>query len=180
VILEAITGPDIPWDDLHHISYFLLKTKRIKAREFITTVNGDAPCIVNPMATKGIYDKGNMESIDEMIPIDISRTPGVMENIFIIVDCSPKEIQINTELFKEFRDVFSRSYEEIPEIDPRIIENEIIAYPNVNHIRHNLIPINPCKAAMINVEVEKLIKDGFIYPMQLTEWVANPIPVNKK
>jgi hypothetical protein len=32
----------------------------------------------------------------------------------------------------------------------------------------------------IKVEVEKLIKDGFIYIVQLTEWVSNPVPVNKK
>jgi hypothetical protein len=32
----------------------------------------------------------------------------------------------------------------------------------------------------IKVEVEKLIKVGFIYPVQLTEWVSNHVPVNKK
>jgi len=29
VILEAMTGPEKPWDDLHHISYFLPELKRI-------------------------------------------------------------------------------------------------------------------------------------------------------
>jgi hypothetical protein len=33
---------------------------------------------------------------------------------------------------------------------------------------------------MIKDEVEKLLKEGFIYPMQLTEWVLNHVPVNKK
>jgi hypothetical protein len=32
---------------------------------------------------------------------------------------------------------------------------------------------------MIKAEVEKLIKVGFIYPVQLMEWVSNPVPVNK-
>jgi hypothetical protein len=50
VILEAMTGPDRPWDDLHHRSYFLPELKRIEAGEFITTMNGDAPCPVNPLA----------------------------------------------------------------------------------------------------------------------------------
>jgi hypothetical protein len=31
VILEAMTGPDKPWDDLHHRSYFLPDLKRIEA-----------------------------------------------------------------------------------------------------------------------------------------------------
>jgi hypothetical protein len=47
-----------------------------------------------------------METITEMIPIDISRTPGIVENVFVRADCSPEEIQIYTDLFKEFCDVF--------------------------------------------------------------------------
>jgi hypothetical protein len=31
VILEALTGLDRPWDDLHHRSYFLLELRRIEA-----------------------------------------------------------------------------------------------------------------------------------------------------
>jgi hypothetical protein len=33
---------------------------------------------------------------------------------------------------------------------------------------------------MIKVEVEKLLKAGFIYPVPLTEWVSNPVLVDKK
>jgi hypothetical protein len=180
VILEAMTGPNKPWDDLHHISYFLLALRRIEAREFTTTVNGDAPCPINPLATHIICVEGNMASIVETIPIDISRTPGIMENIFIEADYSPEEIQIYTELFKEFHDIFAWSYEEMLGIGPRIVEHEITTYLDVNHVRQKLCPVNPCKAASIKAEVEKIIKVGFIYPMQLTEWVLNRVPVNKK
>jgi hypothetical protein len=71
-----------------------------------------------------------MESIAKMIPMDIYRNPDVMENVFIREDFSPEEIQIHTYLFKEFCDVFACSYEEIPGIDPRIIEHEIMNYPD--------------------------------------------------
>jgi hypothetical protein len=107
VILEEIIGPDRPWDDLHHVYYFLHKMKRIEAGEFITTVNGDAPCYFNPLSMHKIYVEGNMASIAKSIPIYISRTPGFVENIFVGVDCSPKEIQIYIELIKEFHDIFA-------------------------------------------------------------------------
>jgi hypothetical protein len=110
VIFEAMTEPDRCWDDLHHKSYFLLELKRIEEGEFITIVNGDAPCPVNPLATHGTYAEENMASIAETIPIDISRTPGVVENVFVRAYCSPKEIQIYIELFKEFCNVFVWSY----------------------------------------------------------------------
>ena len=40
--------------------------------------------------------------------------------------------------------------------------------------------MNPKKAPAIKVEIEKLLKSGFIYPVPLTEWVSNPVPVDKK
>jgi hypothetical protein len=68
----------------------------------------------------------------------------------------------------------------MPGIDPCIVEHEITTYPDVKPVRQKLRPVNPRKAAMIKAEVEKLIKVGFIYPVQLMEWVSNPVPVNKK
>jgi hypothetical protein len=64
-------------------------------------------------------------------------------------------------------------------IDPRIVEHEITTYPDVKHILQNLHPFNPRKVVMIKADVEKLIKVGFIYPVQFTEWVSNPIPFKK-
>jgi hypothetical protein len=69
-----------------------------------------------------------MESIYPTGPINISHTPGKIENVNIVVDCSPEEILIYTNLFKEFQDVFSWSYEEMPGIDPHIVKHEIMNY----------------------------------------------------
>jgi hypothetical protein len=103
-----------------------------------------------------------------------------MENVFVRVDFSPEEIQIYTDLFKEFYDVFSWSYKEMPGIDPRIVEHEITMYPDAKPIRQKLHPVNSKKAAAIKFEVEKFLKAWFIYPIHLTQWVSNPVPVNKK
>jgi len=97
-------------------------------------VNGDAPCHVNPLSMHIIYAEGNMGIIYETIPINISRTPNIVENIFVGVDCPLEEIQIYTELFKYFGDIFSWYYEEMLGIDPRIIEYNIKTYPNVNPV----------------------------------------------
>jgi hypothetical protein len=87
------------------------------------------------LATHEVYAKGNMETIIETIPINISRTLGVVENVFVGADYSLKEIQIYTHLVKEFHDVFSWSYEEMPSIDPKIVEHEITTYPNAKPFR---------------------------------------------
>jgi hypothetical protein len=163
-IIEAMTGPDKPWEDLHHRSYFLPDLHRIEAGEFTITMTGEQPCPINLLATQCIYAEGNMATIAETIPINISRTPGVVENVFVGADCSPEEVQIYMDLFKEFRDVFAWSYEEMLGIDPKIVEHEIITYPDAKPVRQKLRPVNPRKAAAIKAEVEKLLKAGFIYP----------------
>jgi hypothetical protein len=60
------------------------------------------------------------------------------------------------------------------------MEHEIITYPDVKPVWKKLRPVNPRKATTIKAEVEKLLKAGFIYPVQLTQWVSNPMSVNKK
>ena len=56
----------------------------------------------------------------------------------------------------------------------------IKTYPGAKPVRQRLHPVHPRKAAAIKLEVEKLLKAGFIYPVALTEWVSNPVPIDKK
>jgi hypothetical protein len=90
-IIEAMTSLDKPWDDLHHRSYFLPELRRIEAGEFTLTMTGDRSCPINPLATHVVYAEGNMETIAEMIPIDISRTPGIMENVLSEQTAPPRD-----------------------------------------------------------------------------------------
>jgi hypothetical protein len=127
----------------------------------------------------GVYAKGNMVNSSPTIRMDISQTPGKIENVYIGADCFPKEIQNYIDLFKEFRDVFSWSYEEMPRINLGIFEHKINTYPNAKHVRQILRVLNPRKAPATKEDVEKLLNVGFIYPVPLTVWVSNPIPMDK-
>ena len=63
-------------------------------------------------------------------------------------------------------------------IDPSIAFHEIKTYPTAKPVKKKLRQFHPRKAMLIKAEIEKLV--GFIYPMPLTEWVSNVVPVNKK
>ena len=80
----------------------------------------------------------------------------------------------------DLRDVFAWSYEEMPGIDPSIVVHEIPTYPGAKLMRQCLHPVHPHKAAAIKAEAEKLMNASFIYPIPLTEWVSNIVPVDKK
>ena len=89
----------------------------------------------------------------------------MIENVYIGVECSHAEILEYTELFKEFRDIFSWSYNEIPGIDPCIVEHEIKTYPNAKLVRQCLHAVNPRKAPAIKSEIEKLLKAGLSHSL---------------
>ena len=68
----------------------------------------------------------------------------------------------------------------MPGIDPRIIVHEIKTYAGAKSVRQKLRRIHLKEAAAIKAEVEKLLKAGFLYPVSLTEWVSNIVPITKK
>jgi hypothetical protein len=179
-ILEAMNVSKRPWDDMHHGSYFLPSLKRIKQDDFWSTLSDIVDHTVVPLDTHDIQDEQNMASISPTVSIDISCTPSKIENVNIGVDCFPEEILIYTNLFKQFQYVFTWSYEEMPGINPHIVEHEIRNYPDAKLVRQRLGAVNPRKAPAIKAEVEKLLNDGFIYPIPLSKWVSNPVPLNKK
>jgi hypothetical protein len=99
-ILEAMNVFERPWDDMHHRSYFLPSLERTKQDYFRSTLSEIVGHDVVPLDTHGIYTEGNMVSISPIVQIDISRTPGKIENVNIGADCSPSKILIYTNLFK--------------------------------------------------------------------------------
>jgi hypothetical protein len=175
---EILSVDDLPWEDLHHRSSFLPKDDAFEndfSSIFTAEYVKDAQ---DP--TKHSDSELNLGNISRTIPIDISVKPGIEENIHIGASCTEEEIQTYKALFQEFRDVFAWSYEEMPGIDPAIVVHEIKTYPDAKPVRQRLRQIHPRKAAAIKAEVEKLLKAGFIYPIPLTDWVSNIVPVNKK
>lgn len=114
------------------------------------------------------------------MPINIFVKPRVVENIHIGVTYSPEEIEIYTSLFREFCNIFTWSYEEMPGIDPSIVVHEIPTYLDVKPVCQRLCLVHSRKVATIKGEVEKLLKVGFIYPIPLTDQVSNIVPVTKK
>jgi len=56
------------------------------------TMIGDRSCNTNPLATHKMYDEGNMATIVETIPINISRTHGIIDNVFVRAYSSLEEM----------------------------------------------------------------------------------------
>ena len=64
-------------------------------------------------------------------------------------------------------------------IHTSIVEHTIKMYPDVRPVRQHLHSVHPKKVDAIKEKFEKLLRVGFIYPIPLTEWVSNIVPVMK-
>jgi hypothetical protein len=180
MIMSVMSMEDTPWDDGHHRSILFLERDTIESYQWISTSSTVVVISSVPESSHDVLYEGNLRNISPTIPLDISIKPRVMENLHIGASCSTDEVHEYKSLFQEFRDVFAWSYEEMPGIDPDIIVHEIKTYPDAKPVRQRLHPVHPRKVVAIKLEVEKLLKDGFIYPVALTDWVSNLVLVNKK
>jgi hypothetical protein len=121
-----------------------------------------------------------MANISPTIKIDISIKPRIIEEITIGAACSLEEIIAYKSLFQEYRDIFAKSYTEMPGLDPSIVEHQINTWPDIAPVHQKQCPLHPSKYVAIKAKIDKLRTAGFIYPIAYTSWVSNPILVNKK
>jgi hypothetical protein len=110
-IMEILSIDDVPWDDNHHQSSFLMPLEEIhKDIRYVFPLDvTNSP--QSPILTQDTLSKGNLGNISTTIVIDILIKEGVVENINLGVNCTPEEVVSYTSLFKEFHDVFAWSYE---------------------------------------------------------------------
>jgi hypothetical protein len=187
-ILEELTTLDFPWDLLHHRALFLSQESftlprqnpiyAIETKDFLPS--GHIDWFNNPISARNAFEEGNMANISPTVKIDISIKPGIIEEIIISAACSPEELIAYKSLFQEYRDIFSWSYTEMPDLDPSIVEHHIDTWPDITHVRKKKCPLHLSNAATIKADIDKLRVAGFIYPIAYTSWVSNLVPVNKK
>ena len=133
--MEMLSIKEPPWDDNHHRSSFLPSLDEIE--KYISSIFPrdivDSP--QSPILTQDTISEGNLGNISHTITVDISIKEGIVENIQLCANCSAAEVETYTTLFREFRDIFSWSYEEMSGIDPSIVVHEIKTYTGVKPVR---------------------------------------------
>jgi len=75
--------------------------------------------------------EGNLGNFSKNLLIEILIKTRIVENIQIGVDYTLEEISSFTCFLKELCDISAWSYEEMPDIDPSIVEHEIKIFDNV-------------------------------------------------
>ena len=94
--------------------------------------------------------------------------------------CSPGEKRKFINLFQQYRDVFSWTYEDLKTYDTRIIQHVISIKAGVKPFQQPLRKMYPKMEPLIQSEVKKLLDAKIIFRVRHSKWVANLVPVRKK
>ena len=84
--------------------------------------------------------------------------------------CSPGKRSKFISLFKQYKDVFAWTYEELKTYDTKIIQHVIPIKGG----------IKPYQQPLIQSEVKKLLDAKIIFKVRHSEWVSNLVQVQKK
>ncbi|XP_058192071.1 uncharacterized protein LOC131309457 [Rhododendron vialii] len=76
--------------------------------------------------------------------------------------------------------VFAWTYEDMPGIDPEIVQHKIPLHPYANPVKQKLRRMCPDWVLKIKEKVTKQINFGFLIVTEYPQWVANIVPVPKK
>ncbi|KAF5933295.1 hypothetical protein HYC85_029466 [Camellia sinensis] len=117
--------------------------------------------------------------VDEItqINVGIEKDPRLVQ---IGSTLSSKERECLVSLLKDFKDVFTWSYKDMPGIDPEIVQHRIPLDLEARPVKQKLRRIFPDWALKIKEEATKEIDTGFLLVSEYPTWLANIVPVPKK
>ncbi|GAU49442.1 hypothetical protein TSUD_407340 [Trifolium subterraneum] len=83
-------------------------------------------------------------------------------------------------LLREYVDIFAWSYQDMPGLDPEIVEHHLPLKLECPPVKQKLRRTHPDMALKIKEEVQKQIDVGFLITSEYPQWLANIVPVPKK
>ncbi|RVW40338.1 Retrovirus-related Pol polyprotein from transposon 17.6 [Vitis vinifera] len=83
-------------------------------------------------------------------------------------------------LLRSYLDVFAWSYEDMPGLDPSIVQHHLPILPHARPVKQKLRRLHPRWSLQVKEEIQKQLSVGFISVVEYPEWLSNVVPVPKK
>ena len=164
--------------------------------------NDIAPCSPSP-PTSHVFDiddkslQGDLDvsyqsdSNNDLTKERVSPTFDDYETVDLGTGNEPRELRIGSalsaverdslfQLLRSYLDVFSWSYEDMPGLDPSVVQHHLPLVPHAKLIKHNLRRLHTHWSLQVKEEIQKQLNVGFISVVEYPEWLGNVVPVPKK
>ncbi|RVW20840.1 Transposon Ty3-G Gag-Pol polyprotein [Vitis vinifera] len=116
---------------------------------------------------------------------------GDVETVDFGTEDQPRELKIGSplstderdrliHLLRSYLDVFAWSYEDMPGLDPSIVQHHLPTLPHARPVKQKLRRLHPRWSLQVKEEIQKQLSVGFISVVEYPEWLANVVPVPKK
>ena len=84
------------------------------------------------------------------------------------------------QLFNEFKDIFSWTYDDLKTFDPNIMQHVIPMKQQAKPFQQKLRKMHPSLEPTVKKELNKILAARIIFSVRHTQWVANLVPVRNK
>ena len=134
---------------------------------------------------------GNSGSNSDIEDRKVTPVSSSTELIDFGVPDQPREIRIGSslshdersrliDLRRSYLDVFAWSYEDMPGLDPTIVQHHLPILPHARPVKQKLRRLHPRWSLQVKEEIQKQLSVGFLSVVEYPEWLANVVPVPKK
>ena len=134
---------------------------------------------------------GKPESNSDTEDRKVTPVSGSTELIDFGVPDQPREIMIGSslssdersgliDLLRSYLDIFAWSYEDMPGLDPTIVQHHLPILPHARPVKHKLRRLHPRWSLQVKEEIQKQLGVGFLSVVEYPEWLANVVHVSKK
>ena len=83
-------------------------------------------------------------------------------------------------MLRSYLDVFAWSYEDMPGLDPTVVQHHLPILPHARLVKQKLRRLHPRWSLQVKEEIQKQLRVGFLSVVEYPEWLANVVPVPKK
>ncbi|KAL6315087.1 hypothetical protein AAG906_030941 [Vitis piasezkii] len=116
---------------------------------------------------------------------------GSVESVDFGTSDQPRELKIDSSLsldemsrlinlLRSYLDVFAWSYEDMPGLDPSIVQHHLPTLPHAKLVKQKLRRLHPRWILQVKEEIQKQLSVGFLSMVEYPQWMANVVPVPKK
>ena len=129
---------------------------------------------------------GKSESNSDTEDRKVTPVSGNTELIDFGVPDQPKEIKIGyslspdersglIDLLRSYLDVFAWSYEDMPGLDPTIVQHHLPILPHARPVKQKLRRLHPRWSLQVKEEIQKQLSVGFLSVVEYPEWLMSSL-----